>query len=311
MNISVLLEVPAEIVRGLSNGTLERIGGVIREVGTKRTVLWLRDAGNAGKVATSTTVVAGQAAVSFGMIGLQAGALCLMAYSFMQIGKRLDELDRNISTIDSQLKKIGHNLEFLKDIILSFNQANLHNACQLADTAWRQGKAGDIRRPREIFGKCAWQSLLAMEKALTHNIGTVKVEVFVESMKVFVVATQALARCEWHLNGSDSAIQIVNELLERSDRAFDRFNQSLTNPSLDPDLFFSLDRAVRDRLCVVLPEMVEQMSRLHGYVAEIESVSRFSIDAKTWQEMLQTQIESPMGYVCIVPANDTAVAIRA
>ncbi|WP_242051176.1 MULTISPECIES: hypothetical protein [Nostoc] len=31
------------VVKGLANGTLERVGGVIREVGTKQVVTWLRE----------------------------------------------------------------------------------------------------------------------------------------------------------------------------------------------------------------------------------------------------------------------------
>ena len=31
------------VVKGLENGTFERVGGVIREVGTKKVVAWLRE----------------------------------------------------------------------------------------------------------------------------------------------------------------------------------------------------------------------------------------------------------------------------
>ncbi len=31
------------IVKGLTDGTLERVGGVIREVGSKRVITWLRE----------------------------------------------------------------------------------------------------------------------------------------------------------------------------------------------------------------------------------------------------------------------------
>lgn len=44
-SIEVLLEVPPKIEEGLANGTLERVGGVIRKTGSKQVVAWLREGG--------------------------------------------------------------------------------------------------------------------------------------------------------------------------------------------------------------------------------------------------------------------------
>lgn len=46
--LNVELEVPAAIAEGLQTGNYERVGGVIRETGSKQTVAWLRDAGTSG-----------------------------------------------------------------------------------------------------------------------------------------------------------------------------------------------------------------------------------------------------------------------
>ena len=43
------------IVKGLTNGDFERVGGVIREIGTKKVVTWLREYGtNGSQVPTPT-----------------------------------------------------------------------------------------------------------------------------------------------------------------------------------------------------------------------------------------------------------------
>ncbi|MFM7787907.1 MAG: hypothetical protein ACKO90_06975, partial [Microcystis panniformis] len=44
---------PAHILEGLLNGTLERVGGVVRDASTKQVVMWLRD------TATNTISTAG------------------------------------------------------------------------------------------------------------------------------------------------------------------------------------------------------------------------------------------------------------
>lgn len=41
----VILDIPEAILRGLQNGTYERIGGIVREVASKRVVAWLRETG--------------------------------------------------------------------------------------------------------------------------------------------------------------------------------------------------------------------------------------------------------------------------
>ncbi len=41
--VTATFYIPQKIAEGLANGTLERIGGVVREVGTKKVVAWLRE----------------------------------------------------------------------------------------------------------------------------------------------------------------------------------------------------------------------------------------------------------------------------
>ncbi len=41
--LEVMLEVPLKIAAGLASGQLERVGGVVREVGSNQVVMWLRE----------------------------------------------------------------------------------------------------------------------------------------------------------------------------------------------------------------------------------------------------------------------------
>lgn len=54
--LEVVFEVPPAIVRGLATGAFERVGGVIRETGSKQVVMWLREG---AKIADNSDLPAG------------------------------------------------------------------------------------------------------------------------------------------------------------------------------------------------------------------------------------------------------------
>ena len=71
-SIEVLLEVPPAIAQGLANGTLERVGGVIREVGSKQIVVWLREG---GKIASNPNILTGLVQATGGVGSVATGIL--------------------------------------------------------------------------------------------------------------------------------------------------------------------------------------------------------------------------------------------
>ncbi len=56
LQLEVMLEVPLQIALGLASGQLERVGGVVRETGTKQVVSWLREG---AKLADNTNLAGG------------------------------------------------------------------------------------------------------------------------------------------------------------------------------------------------------------------------------------------------------------
>ena len=46
MNLNVVFDVPARVAQGLLNGSLERVGGVVRDSSTKKVVMWLQEGGS-------------------------------------------------------------------------------------------------------------------------------------------------------------------------------------------------------------------------------------------------------------------------
>ena len=70
--IEVVLEVPPAIVKGLADGTLERVGGVIREAGSKQIVAWLREG---GKIASNPDILTGLLQAAGGVGSVATGIL--------------------------------------------------------------------------------------------------------------------------------------------------------------------------------------------------------------------------------------------
>jgi hypothetical protein len=129
MNLDVTLKVPAYIKRGLDNKIYERVGGVIREVGSKKVVTWLRDAPGLTNSSVLSTVNSAASTLNAALSTVSAvtGVLNL-AVSTM-----------GFALVLNRLKGIGQKLEQAQDVLqaidykidLSF-YANFQAALDLA-----------------------------------------------------------------------------------------------------------------------------------------------------------------------------------
>lgn len=123
--IEVLLEVPPVIAKGLADGTLERVGGVIREVGSKQIVVWLREGGNLDVVRGLGTATGGLGSVATGILNTAVSAdshhLIMQALAQQGImlgtmgmlniaisGCTLYILNRRINRLGEQIEKLHH-----------------------------------------------------------------------------------------------------------------------------------------------------------------------------------------------------------
>lgn len=142
-SIEVLLEIPPAIAQGLANGTFERVGGVIREVGNKQVVAWLREGGKIasnpniltgglGSVATSllNTAVSAhshhlimQALARQGMLIGTMGILniAISGYTLYILNRRINHLGKQIKKIAAEFdrdrwNKLASALESMRDV---------------------------------------------------------------------------------------------------------------------------------------------------------------------------------------------------
>lgn len=85
----VTLDIPYAILKGLENGTYERIGGVIREVGSKKVVAWLRETSDSTLLSNLGGGIPGGDIVNGVIANIQLG----------QANLKLVEIDKKLQTV--------------------------------------------------------------------------------------------------------------------------------------------------------------------------------------------------------------------
>ncbi|GAB1541041.1 hypothetical protein NUACC21_37110 [Scytonema sp. NUACC21] len=144
------------IAKGLANGTLERVGGVIRYVATKQVAAWLRDAqpssspssnnllnlifsgANAvGLVANTAITGKGLSEVNQQLIGVEqaslnnllvsGGNLVTTAVGAAVTGKGLANINQRLGGIENQLGQLEQNLQLTQGILQVTTAASILN----------------------------------------------------------------------------------------------------------------------------------------------------------------------------------------
>lgn len=192
--VSATFVVSEEIAEGLNNGTLERVGGVIRETHTKQVVTWLRE----------TTPNISQAPMLL-QLGSVASVLNLgvSVMGFTLVMQRLQELEQRLQKAQEVLNKINRKID------LGF-YANFHAALKLAVHAMTMNK----RETRESMAIQAINRFLEAEhiyidytdKELEHSS-----QIADEYLLTLSLAYVAEARCYLELEEPDTAIRRLQE----------------------------------------------------------------------------------------------------
>ncbi|MBN3938883.1 hypothetical protein [Nostoc sp. NMS9] len=128
------------IIKGIADGTLERVGGVIREVGSKHIVTWLREQGSPtgnqlGEIGRSMLLTQGILQVTSAVSILNMGVSVI---GFAVIAQRLKELEQRLQQAQKLLNHINRKID------LSF-YANFRAAIELATNAFTMTKTENRR----------------------------------------------------------------------------------------------------------------------------------------------------------------------
>lgn len=142
-SLDVTFDVPQWILDGLMNGSMERVGGVVRTTGGKEVVMWLRETGRVLQDDTPdvlsqlSSVVTNQNI----MIGLQAANLVVSAAGFVVMYYKLDKIEKQLVGLDSKLSKLDRDLDWLDTKHLVSSLAPVVAAIRRTSSARRIGNS--------------------------------------------------------------------------------------------------------------------------------------------------------------------------
>jgi tetratricopeptide (TPR) repeat protein len=233
------------VAKGLADGTFERVGGVIREVGTKQVVTWLREIGvNPSQMPTSTDSPAnllnlvfsganlvgsvanaavsgkGLADVNQRLGGIQQGLQ--QTQGILQVASAVSVLNLGVSVIgfaviNQRLKELEQRLQKAEELLNKINRkidlgfyANFHAAINLAISAFTMSKP----EKREASAMLAINRFLEAQHIYTDFTDKEleqKSQIADEYLLTLSLAYLAEARCYLELEEHDTALRRFQE----------------------------------------------------------------------------------------------------
>ncbi len=149
MDLNVVFDVPPEIAKGLRDGTLERVGGVVRDSSSKQVVTWLQEGGS--QVTKSL--------IQLPMAGINLG---VSVAGFAVVIQQLNLISDQIKTIEAKVDQVNHKLDdgWLAKLKAGINACQ--NAVELQNSSLRIQMAGDainlLHEARHYFNQQANRS---------------------------------------------------------------------------------------------------------------------------------------------------------
>ena len=108
MNLNVVFDVPALVAQGLMNGSLERVGGVVRDSSNKQVVMWLQEGGSeVSKVLTNPPLAGGANALAAANALLATANLGVSVAGFAMVLQQLNRISDQIRTVEAKVDRIG------------------------------------------------------------------------------------------------------------------------------------------------------------------------------------------------------------
>jgi len=176
MNIDVVFDVPAKVAEGLTNGSLERIGGVVRDASSKQIVMWLQEDGTKGSAIQTTPPLAGHVdALALANPLLATANLGVSVAGFAMVLQQLDRISDQIRVVEAKVDQISHKLD---DQALAQLKAGINacrNAVELQDPNLRIQMAGQaittLHASRQYFNQQVTRSAGKAEATSTEYVG--------------------------------------------------------------------------------------------------------------------------------------------
>jgi len=176
MNLNVVFDVPAQVAQGLLNGSLERVGGVVRDSSSKQVVMWLQEGGSEVSKALANPPLAGRANALAAANALLATAnLGVSVAGFAMVLQQLNRISDQIRAVEAKVDRISHKLD---DQALAQLKAGINacqNAVELNDPTLRIQMAGQalttLHAARQFFNQQVVRSAGKAEASSAEYVG--------------------------------------------------------------------------------------------------------------------------------------------
>lgn len=110
MHINVLFELPEEIAQGLKDGTLERVGGVIRRTSDKKIISWLTEIGKDEFEENNLPPILSSPQM---LLGMQVANLAVNVAGFALIYQKIQQVEHQLHSIDEKLMTLVEGQKWL------------------------------------------------------------------------------------------------------------------------------------------------------------------------------------------------------
>jgi hypothetical protein len=207
MNLNVVFDVPAAVLNGLTNGSLERVGGVIRDASSKQVVMWLQEGGTQVSRSVGTPPLAsGARAIAAANPILSAANLGVSVAGFALVLQQLNRISDQIRVVEAKVDRVSDKLD---DQVLARLKAGI-NACQNAleqeNPALRIQLVGQammtLHEARQYFNQQVVRSAGKADSASAYYV------------TLAFVALAAEAQTHLQLDDSAKAARVIREGLE-------------------------------------------------------------------------------------------------
>jgi hypothetical protein len=175
MNLNVVFDVPALVAQGLMNGSLERVGGVVRDSSSKQVVMWLQEGGSEVSKALVQPPLAGVQALATASSLLSAANLGVSVAGFAVVLQQLNRISEQIKAVEAKIDRANHKLDdgWLAKLKAGINACQ--NAVELQNPSLRIQMAGDainlLHEARHYFNQQAIRSAGKAEAASADYVG--------------------------------------------------------------------------------------------------------------------------------------------
>jgi hypothetical protein len=288
--VNATFQVPESIAHGISNGAYERVGGVVREVGSKKVVAWLREAYDTGEPVLSNVL-------SPSLVGAVASTLNLAVSTtgFIIILKRLSVIEQQLEQAQEVLQTIDYKID------LSF-YANFRAALDLAINAFTMTNS-------ETRKMSAMQAINRFLEAEHHYTKLTDIEisngsqVADEYLSTLCLAYVTEVRCYLELEEIETARRRLQEGAAVLRPRFEKYINTLLTSNPAAYLHPSLKEHVGlKRLTKVYQWLQPRLDESDVFEMQRENLFRLAQKPEEWTNSLPKAIHIPKGRIA-TPTN--------